>query len=179
MSETIEKMNGKSMDLKEENIERLKELFPNIVSDGKIDFDMLRIILGDEAEDSREKYSFTWNGKGDAIKIAQSPSTSTLRPIKQKSKDWNATQNIYIEGDNLEALKQLQKTYHGKIKTIYIDPPYNTGHDFVYKDNFHNSLESYQLQTKQYYTSNPETSGRYHSNWLNMMYPRLMLARNL
>lgn len=179
MSEAIEKLDGKSMNLEKVNIEKLKELFPNIVTDGKVDFDMLRTLLGDELEESREKYQFTWNGKANAIKTAQIPSTSTLRPCPEKSKNWESTENIYIEGDNLEVLKQLQKTYHGKVKMIYIDPPYNTGHDFVYKDNFNNTIKNYENQTNQDKKSNPETSGRYHTDWLNMMYPRLMLSRNL
>ena len=179
MERKIEKMTGESLNLEQENIQKLKELFPNIVTDGKVDFDMLRTILGDEVEEAREKYQFTWNGKTQAIKTAQTPSSATLRPCPEKSKNWEITQNVYIEGDNLEVLKQLQKTYHGKVKMIYIDPPYNTGHDFIYKDNFSNSIHNYEEQTKQSLKSNPETSGRYHTDWLNMMYPRLLLARNL
>ena len=175
----MEKLDGKSLNIEEENIEKLKELFPNIITDGKIDFDMLRAILGKEVDESREKYQFTWSGKGKAIKIAQTPSTLTLRPMKEKSKDWTTTHNLYIEGDNLEVLKQLQKTYHGKIKMIYIDPPYNTGNDFIYKDNYRDSLHDYLTQTSQIQKTNPESGGRYHTNWLNMIYPRLMLARNL
>ena len=175
----MEKMDGMSMDLTAKNIEKLKELFPNAVTEGKIDFDMLRTILGDEVDASKEKYQFTWNGKTESIKLAQSPSSATLRPCKEKSKNWDTTENLYIEGDNLEVLKQLQKTYFGKIKMIYIDPPYNTGSDLVYKDDFKNSIESYKEQTNQLQSSNPNTRGRYHSDWLNMMYPRLILARNL
>lgn len=172
-------MSGLSLDLEKENIEKLKELFPAAVEEGKINFDMLRILLGDEVDDSREKYQFTWNGKAKAIKLAQTPSSATLRPCKGKSKDWDKTENIYIEGDNLEVLKQLQKTYYGKIKIIYIDPPYNTGNDFVYRDDFKNSLENYKQQTNQSYSSNPESNGRFHTDWLNMIYPRLLLAKNL
>ena len=175
----MEKMDGMSMDVEKENIKIMKELFPNIVTDGKIDFEMLRNILGDEVDDSKEKYQFTWNGKADSIKIAQTPSSATLRPCREKSKDWDTTENLYIEGDNLEVLKQLQKTYYGKIKMIYIDPPYNTGNDFVYKDDFKESVENYKKQTKQTQKTNVETSGRFHADWLNMMYPRLVLARNL
>ena len=175
----MEKLEGMSLDLTKLNIEKLKELFPMIDVDGKIDFDMLRTILGDEVDDSREKYQFTWNGKTDSIRLAQSPSSATLRPCKEESKDWDTTENLYIEGDNLEVLKQLQKTYYGKVKMIYIDPPYNTGKDFVYKDNFKNSIENYKEQTEQGMSSNPETNGRYHRDWLNMMYPRLILARTL
>ena len=175
----MEKLIGMSMDLINERIENLKELFPSIVTEGKVDFDMLRMLLGDEVESAREKYQFTWNGKADSIRIAQTPSTATLRPCKEKSKNWETTENVYIEGDNLEVLKQLQKTYFGKIKMIYIDPPYNTGNDFVYKDDFKDTIENYKEQTGQTQKSNPETSGRFHSDWLNLMYPRLLLARNL
>lgn len=175
----MEKMEGKSLNLIQNNIEKLKELFPNIVTEGKINFDMLRTALGDEVDDSKEKYQFTWKGKNKAIKLAQTPSSTTLRPDRESSKDWDKTGNLYIEGDNLEVLKQLQKTYYGKIKMIYIDPPYNTGNDFVYKDDYKNSLENYKEQTNQGMKSNPETNGRYHTNWLNMMYPRLLLAKNL
>ena len=175
----MEKLEGISLDIKKENIERIKELFPNVVSEGRIDFDMLRTILGDNIDDSKEKYQFTWYGKAKSVKMAQSPSTATLRPDKESSKNWGTTENLYIEGDNLEVLKQLQKTYYGKIKMIYIDPPYNTGNDFVYHDDFKNSIENYKEQTKQANKSNPETNGRYHTDWLNLMYPRLLLAKNL
>ena len=136
-------------------------------------------------EDSKERYSLTWNGKARARQIAQEVSTGTLRPAKEESKNWDNTENIYIEGDNLEVLKLLQKSYHGKIKMIYIDPPYNTGKDFVYKDNFKDNIENYKKVTGQVseegtkLTTNTDTDGRYHSNWLNMMYPRLKLSRNL
>ena len=136
-------------------------------------------------EDSKERYSLTWNGKSEARQIAQEVSTGTLRPAKEESKNWDNTENIYIEGDNLEVLKLLQKSYHGKIKMIYIDPPYNTGKDFVYKDNFKDNIENYKKVTGQVseegtkLTTNTDTDGRYHSNWLNMMYPRLKLSRNL
>ena len=175
----MEKMNKTSLDLIRLNIEKLKELFPNIVTEGKIDFETLRTILGAEIDDSKEKYQFIWKGKTAAIKLAQTPSSATLRPDKESSKDWNNTENLYIEGDNLEVLKQLQKTYYGKIKMIYIDPPYNTGNDFIYHDDFKNSIENYKKQTNQVNKSNPETSGRYHTEWLNLMYPRLLLAKNL
>ena len=138
-----------------------------------------------DLEASKERYSLTWNGKSRARQIAQEVSTGTLRPAKEESKNWNNTENIYIEGDNLEVLKLLQKSYHGKIKMIYIDPPYNTGKDFVYKDNFIDNIENYKEITGQInkegikLTTNTETNGRYHSDWLNMMYPRLKLARNL
>lgn len=175
----MDKMDGLSLDLEKQNIEKIKELFPEAVEEGKINFEVLRAFLGDEVDDSREKYQFTWNGKANSIKIAQTPSSATLRPCKDKSKNWDTTENLYIEGDNLEVLKQLQKTYYGKIKMIYIDPPYNTGNDFVYKDSFSNSLENYKNQTNQTSSSNPETSGRFHTDWLNMMNSRLLLAKNL
>lgn len=175
----MNKINGLSLDIEKQNINKIKELFPEAVEEGKINFEVLRAFLGDAVDDSKEKYQFTWNGKANSIKLAQAPSSATLRPCKDKSKNWDTTENLYIEGDNLEVLKQLQKTYYGKIKMIYIDPPYNTGNDFVYKDSFSNSLENYKNQTNQASSSNPETSGRFHTDWLNMMYPRLLLAKNL
>lgn len=175
----MDKIDGFSLDLEKQNINKIKELFPEAVEEGKINFEMLRAMLGDEVDDSREKYQFTWNGKAKSIKLAQTPSSATLRPCKEKSKNWDTTENLYIEGDNLEVLKQLQKTYYGKIKMIYIDPPYNTGNDFVYHDNFSNSMENYKEQTNQVSSSNPESNGRYHTDWLNMIYPRILLARSL
>ena len=175
----MNRIDGLSLNLERNNIEKIKELFPEAVEEGKIDFDMLRAMLGDEVDDSKEKYQFTWNGKAKSIKLAQTPSSATLRPCKEKSKNWDTTENLYVEGDNLEVLKQLQKTYYGKIKMIYIDPPYNTGNDFVYHDDFKNSIENYKEQTNQTISSNPESNGRFHTDWLNMMYPRLILAKNL
>ena len=186
----MEKLNGTSMDLVQENVKKLKEIFPEIFIEGKIDFDLLRQICNgggvvQNTESSKERYSLTWNGKSRARQIAQEVSTGTLRPAKEESKNWDSTENIYIEGDNLEVLKLLQKSYHGKIKMIYIDPPYNTGKDFVYKDNFTDNIENYKKVTGQIseegtkLTTNTEINGRYHSDWLNMMYPRLKLARNL
>ena len=185
----MEKLSGTSMNLVQENIKKLKEIFPEIFIEGKIDFDLLRQICNgggvQNTESSKERYSLTWNGKLRARQIAQEVSTGTLRPAKEESKNWDNTENIYIEGDNLEVLKLLQKSYHGKIKMIYIDPPYNTGKDFVYKDNFTDNIENYKEITGQInkegikLTTNTETNGRYHSDWLNMMYPRLKLARNL
>ena len=185
----MEKLNGTSMNLIQENVKKLKEIFPEIFIEGKIDFDLLRQICSGggihKLENSKERYSLTWNGKSEARQIAQEVSTGTLRPAKEESKNWDSTENIYIEGDNLEVLKLLQKSYHGKIKMIYIDPPYNTGKDFVYKDNFIDNIENYKGITGQInkegikLTTNTETNGRYHSDWLNMMYPRLKLARNL
>lgn len=181
----MEKMNGTTMDIVAENVAKLKELFPEAFTEGKIDFDTLKEVLGSFVDESDERYSFTWNGKSKARMIAQTPSTGTLRPCKEESVDWDSTQNIFIEGDNLEVLKLLQKSYHKKVKMIYIDPPYNTGKDFVYKDNFKDNIKNYKEITGQVdgeghnLSSNPETSGRYHTDWLNMMYPRLKLARNL
>lgn len=175
----MENLKGKSMDLTEDNLNKLKELFPEVFEEGKIDFDKLRLILGDEVDDNEERYEFTWHGKNNAIRIAQTPSTGTLRPDKESSKNWDDTENLYIEGDNLEVLKLLQKSYFGKVKMIYIDPPYNTGKDFVYHDNFRDNIANYKEITNQSTKANPETNGRYHTDWLNMMYPRLKLARNL
>jgi adenine-specific DNA-methyltransferase len=176
---------AKSKDLVMENIEKLKELFPEVTAEGKIDFKVLQQILGEEIEQEEEYYRFTWAGKAQARMEAHKPSTGTLRPAKDESLDWDTTQNLYIEGDNLEVLKLLQKSYGGKVKMIYIDPPYNTGKDFVYKDNYKDNLKNYQEVTGQVdgegnkLSTNTDSDGRYHSNWLNMMYPRLRLARNL
>ncbi|PMM83353.1 DNA methylase N-4 [Vibrio breoganii] len=176
---------AKSLDITNQNIEQLKQLFPDVFSEGKIDFEALRAVLGEEINDSEERYNFTWNGKTKARQIAQTPSTGTLRPCKGESINWDTTENLFIEGDNLEVLKLLQKSYHKKVKMIYIDPPYNTGRDFVYKDNFHDSLKNYleisgQVDsTGSRLSTNSDTSGRYHSDWLNMIYPRIKLARNL
>ena len=174
-------LDGKTKDIVQDNIEQLKQLFPEIITEDKIDFDKLREILGEEIDDSNERYDFTWKGKHEATKIALNSSEGTLRPDENSSKNWKKTKNLYIEGDNLEVLKLLQKSYYGKIKMIYLDPPYNTGHDFVYEDNFTDNLKNYLEQDEKGFnvSSNPETSGRYHTNWLNMMYPRLKLSRNL
>lgn len=175
----MEKLDGKSLDLVKTNIEALKQLFPEVVTEGKIDFEKLKLVLGEEIEKRNERYEFTWYGKTQAMKLAQTPSTGTLRPDKESSKNWDTTENLYIEGDNLEVLKLLQKSYFGKIKMIYIDPPYNTGKDFVYKDDFHDNIKNYKEMTQQTTKANTETNGRFHTDWLNMMYPRLKLARNL
>ena len=187
----MEKLNGTSMDFTQEKVKKLREIFPEIFIEDQVDLDLLGKLLSyvgggvQDLEDSKERYSLTWNGKAKARQMAQEVSTGTLRPAKEESKNWDNTENIYIEGDNLEVLKLLQKSYHGKIKMIYIDPPYNTGKDFVYKDNFKDNIENYKEITGQInkegikLTTNTETNGRYHSDWLNMMYPRLKLARNL
>ena len=176
----MEKISDCSLNLERKNIEKLKNLFPEAVQEGVVNYDILKSLLGSEIfGGGQERYQFTWNGKYQSIKNAQTPSSATLRPCKDKSKNWDVTENLYIEGDNLEVLKQLQKTYYGKIKMIYIDPPYNTGNDFVYNDSFSNSIENYKAQTNQVSSSNPESNGRFHTDWLNMMYPRLLLAKNL
>lgn len=179
------KLDGKTPDLAAENIEQLRQIFPDVFEAGKIDFDKLKQVLGEYVDDEKERYNFTWNGKGKALRLAQTPTTGTLRPCETESKNWDDTQNLYIEGDNLEVLKLLQKSYHGKIKMIYIDPPYNTGGDFVYPDDFSDSIENYKWITGQVddegkkLGTNTEANGRYHTDWLNMMYPRLRLSRNL
>ena len=175
----MEKIDSSSLDLEAENIKKLKQLFPSVVSEGKIDFELLREILGDQVDEGLERYEFSWPGKKDAIRLAQLKSTSTLIPCKSKSVDWSNTHNLYLEGDNLEVLKQLQKTYFGKVNVIYIDPPYNTGKDFIYNDKFNINQKEYIEKTNQGLVLNPETSGRFHTNWLNMLFPRIMLARNL
>lgn len=178
-------MDGKSEDLVQDNIQALTRLFPEVACDGKVDFNKLRNLLGDAIDNAGDRYNFTWHGKDAALRLSQTPSMGTLRPCKAQSKDWDTTQNLYIEGDNLEVLKLLQKSYHGRVKMIYIDPPYNTGNDFVYHDDFRDNLANYQRLTGQAdeagktYKTNSETSGRYHTDWLNMIYPRLRLARNL
>ena len=193
MSE-MEKITGnspeaKSLDITQQNIEQLKLLFPDVFSENKIDVNALTEQLvesgGEVVNPEEERYNFTWNGKTKARQIAQTPSTGTLRPSKEESVNWDTTENLFIEGDNLEVLKLLQKSYHKKVKMIYIDPPYNTGSDFVYKDNFRDNIQNYLEQTNQVddqgnkLSTNSDTSGRYHSDWLNMMHPRLKLARNL
>jgi adenine-specific DNA-methyltransferase len=176
---------SQSTDIVKDNLETLKRLFPTIVKEGRIDVDELKALLDEEIETNEEYYRFSWAGKSDARREANKPSTATLRPNQPDSKNWDTTGNVFIEGDNLEVLKLLQKSYSGRIKMIYIDPPYNTGKDFVYKDNYADNLGNYLALTGQTdeegkkLSSNTESDGRYHSNWLNMMYPRLKLARNL
>lgn len=174
-----------SLNLTEHNLEQLKALFPNVFSEGKVDFAALKAELGEHVETDGERYQFTWAGKEQAKRIATTPSLGTLRPAPEESVGWDSTENLYIEGDNLEVLKLLQKSYFNQVKMIYIDPPYNTGKDFVYKDDFKDNLANYQRLTGQRdeegnpLFTNTDSAGRYHSNWLNMMYPRLKLARNL
>lgn len=168
------------------NIEKIKNLFPQVIVEGKIDFELLSELLGGEnLENNDESYRFTWMGKTESRRESHKPTTGTLRPKYNESVDWETTENLYIEGDNLEVMKILQKSYSSKIKLIYIDPPYNTGKDFVYKDNYRDNLKNYKELTGQLdeegnkLSSNSESDGRFHSNWLNMMYPRLILSRNL
>lgn len=136
-------LNGESKDIISDNISKLKEIFPEVITEDKIDFKKLELILGETIDDSKEKYSFTWPGKTQAIRESQKQSTGTLRPCPEESKNWDTTKNLYIEGDNLEVLKLLQKGYYNKIKAIYIDPPYNTGNDFVYFDDYKDNLDNY------------------------------------
>ena len=167
------------------NIQRLLDLFPEASVDGKVNFGVLRELLGDFVDEADEKYTLNWHGKKRARQILLTPSTGTLLPCRDQSVAWESTCNLMMEGDNLEVLKLLQKSYAGKVKLIYIDPPYNTGKDFVYPDDFRDSLGNYLQLTSQVdadgqkLTSNRETSGRFHTNWLNMMYPRLKVARTL
>ena len=182
-----------SMDLNSDTLAKLKQILPEVFAEGadgkpSIDIEQLKIALGgavDVDSDNKSRFSFGWSGKKQAQALANQPSTATLRPSQADSKNWDNTQNVYIEGDNLEVLKLLQKSYYGQIKMIYIDPPYNTGKDFVYKDNFHDNVKNYLQLTGQVdhegnkISTNTDKSGRYHTDWLNMMYPRLKLARNL
>ena len=183
----VQPKEGESANIVSENLERLKELFPEAFNEGGIDFDVLRQLLGDAKtlDEGKEKYGLNWHGKKKARQIALTPSTGTLLPCPEESVDWDTTQNVFIEGDNLEVLKLLQRSYSNKVKMIYIDPPYNTGKEFIYPDKFQDNLDTYLKYTGQSdgngtkFSSNTETNGRKHTNWLNMMYPRLKLARNL
>ena len=172
-------IDGLSMNIEQTNLDKLRSVFPECVSEGKLDIDKLLSLCGEYIDNDFEKYKFEWKGKADCLRLAQKRSTGTLRPCPEESVDWDATQNLYIEGDNLEVLKLLQTAYYRKVKMIYIDPPYNTGNDFVYADDFADPMSRYKEVTQQTTKSNPETMGRYHTNWLNMMYPRLRLAANL
>jgi adenine-specific DNA-methyltransferase len=194
---SIEKLTPTTPDLTKQNVQRLAELFPECVTEGPwgtasddggpvIDFDLLRQALSNHiVEGPQERYRLDWPGKRQALLTANTPIDKTLRPMREDSVDFDTTRNIFIEGDNLDALKLLQETYLGKVKMIYIDPPYNTGKDFIYKDNFAQSREAYETASGQRddgggrLVANPETNGRFHSDWLSMMYPRLKLARNL
>lgn len=173
-----------SMNITEDNIRKLKSLFPQAFNEGSIDFEVLKQLLGENVDEKEERYGLNWHGKRQARQLALTPSRGTLRPCKDESVDWDNTKNIMIEGDNLEVLKLLQKSYTNKIKLIFIDPPYNTGRDFVYSDNYQDNIKNYlditgQTVDGKHLRTNIENSGRYHTDWLNMMYPRLILAKNL
>lgn len=185
---------AQSADLLADNLSQLKALFPELISESRVNgkavatvnVDVLKALVGDQTvSDADEKYGLNWHGKRRARQLALTPSTGTLRPCPEESLDWDSTQNLMIEGDNLEVLKLLQKSYAGKVKLIYIDPPYNTGKDFVYPDDFRDNIGNYKRLTGQVdgegiaRSANTESSGRFHTDWLNMMYPRLKLARNL
>ncbi len=190
----MERVNLSTTNILDENVEKLAELFPEVVTevrepDGSlrhtIDVEALKARVGDVAEGQRERYQFTWPGKRDAKQEAYRPIDKCLRPCSEESVDWDTTENLYIEGDNLDALKLLRNTYAGKIKMIYIDPPYNTGHDFIYDDDFARTKADYDAESGDYdedggrLVANPESNGRFHSDWCSMMYPRLLLARDL
>lgn len=177
MDENI--LDGLSMNLEQANMDKLKSVFPECFAEGKLDIDKLLSLCGEYIDNDFEKYKFEWKGKAECLRLAQKRSAGTLRPCPEESVNWDTTKNLYIEGDNLEVLKLLQTAYYRKVKMIYIDPPYNTGNDFVYEDDFADPLARYKEVTQQTTKSNPETMGRYHTNWLNMMYPRLRLAANL
>ena len=175
----MDTMDGLSMDLERANLDKLRGVFPECFAEGKLDIDKLLGLCGEYIDNDFEKYRFEWKGKAECLRLAQKRSAGTLRPCPGESVDWEHTRNLYIEGDNLEVLKLLQTAYYRKVKMIYIDPPYNTGNDFVYADDFADPLARYREVTAQTTKSNPETMGRFHTNWLNMMYPRLRLAVNL
>ena len=186
MSQQPEKFEGASANITDEQKAKLKLLFPEIVTEGgKIDFDRLKLTLGQTVDNGKERYGMNWPGKADCFKTIQRPSMATLVPARDESVNFDTTENLIIEGDNLETLKLLQKAYLGKVKMIFIDPPYNTGNDFIYPDDFSESLETYLRYTGQVdnegrkFSTNTEADGRFHSKWMNMMYPRLFLARNL
>jgi len=186
MSDQPEKFDLTSASISDAQRAKLRGLFPEVFTEGgKIDFERLKRTLGETVDAGKERFGLTWPGKADCFKTIQQPSSATLRPARTESVNFDTTENLIIEGDNLEVLKLLQKSYLGKVKMIYIDPPYNTGNDFIYPDNYSETLETYLNYTGQVdnagrkYAANTETDGRFHSKWLNMMYPRLFLARNL
>lgn len=182
---TAEDAETKSPDIVAGNIEQIKTLLPEAFTEGKVDFEVLKQLLGGAVDEREEKYGLNWHGKRRARQIALTPSTGTLRPCPEDSVDWETTHNLAIEGDNLEVLKLLQKSYAGKVKLIYIDPPYNVDGDFVYPDDFQDNIRNYLMRTGQMESdgrknsSSTESSGRFHTDWLNMMYPRLKLAWSL
>lgn len=181
----LEKLNLQSMSITEEQKRKLRQLFPEVFNEKKIDWEKLKATLGEYLDSGHERYNMNWPGKRDCFRIIQEPSFGALKPCKKESLDWDKTQNLFIEGDNLEVLKLLQRSYYNKVKMIYIDPPYNTGKDFIYPDNYSETLDTYLQYTDQKntegkkFSTNQETDGRFHSKWINMMYPRLFLARNL
>ena len=186
MADEPEKLELRSGDIAEEKRQELLRLFPEIRTEGgKLDFERLKLALGEAVDVGKERYGMNWPGKADCFRTIQAPSLGTLRPCPEESVNFDTTENLIIEGDNLEVLKLLQKSYLGKVKMIYIDPPYNTGNDFIYPDNYTESLQTYLEYTGQVdaegkkFSTNTEADGRFHSKWLNMMYPRLYLARNL
>jgi adenine-specific DNA-methyltransferase len=164
---------------------QLREQAPHLFSEGKVDLDKLKATLGEAIETGPERYGLNWAGKAEAFRAVQTASVGTLLPMPEESVNFDTSENLIIEGDNLEVLKLLQKSYHGQVKMIYIDPPYNTGNEFIYPDNYREGLNDYLRYSGQVseeglkQSTNTETSGRFHSKWLNMMYPRLFLARNL
>lgn len=193
----LEKMDGTSLDIAEQMRLELKLLLPGVFSettgqDGQpvetIDFERLKAELGtfsDVYEGRRERYGMEWPGKRDCMKLIQEPSRATLKPCREESVDYDTTQNLFIEGDNLEVLKLLQKSYYGKVKMIYIDPPYNTGNEFIYPDKYAESLETYLAYAGlvddegRKFSTNTYSHGRFHTRWLNMIYPRIYLAKNI
>jgi len=175
----MDKLNGMSMDIEQAERDKLQSLFPQCFKEGKLDIDMLLNLCGEYIDEDFEKYKFEWKGKAECFRIAGKRSTGTLRPSPDESVNFDTTKNLYIEGDNLEVLKLLQTAYFRKVKMIYIDPPYNTGNDFVYNDDFSDPIAHYKEVTSQATKSNPESMGRFHTDWLNMMWPRLRLAANL
>jgi adenine-specific DNA-methyltransferase len=185
MSDEIRKMDLRSMDVTVDRIEQLKAIFPEAVTEGKVDFEKLKRSLGESVEAGIERYGMNWAGKSDCFRIIQQPSVGSLKPVRGESVNFDESENLFIEGDNLEVLKLLQKSYYGKIKMIYIDPPYNTGGDFIYPDDYTENLDTYLKYTGQVddegrkYSTNTEAEGRFHTKWINMMYSRLYLSRNL
>ena len=182
---TVNEPESRSADIVAQNLDQLKALFPEVFIEEKVDFEVLKQLLGSAVDEREEKYGLNWHGKRQARQLALTPSTGTLRPCLEDSVDWDTTQNLMIEGDNLEVLKLLQKSYAGRVKLIHIDPPYNTGKDFVYPDDYRDNIRNYLDLTGQIdgakgkLSSNTEASGRFHTAWLNMLYPRLKLGRSL
>ena len=183
---TPEKFDLKSMNITEDQLRKLKQALPEVFTEGlKVDFDRLRQTLGDALDTDAERFGMQWPGKSECFKIIQQPSVATLKPCEKESVNWDTTENLFIEGDNLEVLKLLQKSYYGKVKMIYIDPPYNTGKEFIYPDKYSETLQTYLAYTGQVndegikFSTNTEAEGRFHSKWMNMIFPRLFLARNL